>query len=74
MKHDDSNDPIDASTRRRLAEIVAQLESIGASLDEISFDILREASERRSGRPDVDRVITQARRAIEKAARLLEAD
>ncbi|MBM3799614.1 MAG: hypothetical protein FJW18_06020 [Actinobacteria bacterium] len=68
------NDQIDASTRRRLAEIAAQLESISASLDEISFDVLREASERKSSRPDIDRTITQARRAIEKASRLLQSD
>lgn len=62
----------DESTKRRLSEIAGQLDSIAGSLDEISFDLLREASERREGRPDLDRVITQARRAIEKAARLLE--
>lgn len=75
MEHDGNmNDQIDASTRRRLAEIAAQLESISASLDEISFDVLREASERKSSRPDIDRTITQARRAIEKASRLLQSD
>ncbi|MEY3093467.1 MAG: hypothetical protein ACO28Q_03860 [Ilumatobacteraceae bacterium] len=68
------NDRIDASTRRRLTEIAAQLDAISASLDEISFDVLREASERRETRPDIDRTITQARRAIEKAARLLDSD
>ncbi|MEY3341951.1 MAG: hypothetical protein RL413_1563 [Actinomycetota bacterium] len=68
------NDRIDASTRRRLTEIAAQLDAISASLDEISFDVLREASERREARPDIDRTITQARRAIEKAARLLDSD
>ena len=75
MEHDGNmNDQIDASTRRRLTEIAAQLESISASLDEISFDVLREASERKSSRPDIDRTITQARRAIEKASRLLRSD
>lgn len=68
------NDRIDASTRRRLTEIAAQLDAISASLDEISFDVLREANERRETRPDIDRTITQARRAIEKAARLLDSD
>jgi hypothetical protein len=68
------NDRIDASTRRRLTEIAAQLDGISATLDEISFDVLREASERREARPDIDRTITQARRAIEKAARLLDSD
>lgn len=72
--HGNMNDQIDASTRRRLAEIAAQLDSISATLDEISFDVLREASERKSARPDIDRTITQARRAIEKAARLLSSD
>lgn len=72
MNDDHDASAVDDGTRRRLAEIAAQLDSIAASLDELSFDVLREASERRTGRPDIDRVISQARRAVEKAARLLD--
>jgi hypothetical protein len=61
--------------RDRLLEIARDIDSLAASLDEISFDVLREAHrETRSGdgrRPDLDRTITQARRALEKASRLL---
>jgi hypothetical protein len=61
--------------RDRLLEIARDIDSLAASLDEISFDVLREARrETRSGdgrRPDLDRTITQARRALEKASRLL---
>lgn len=56
----------------RLAEIAQQIESIAANLDEISFDVLREASAQRTGRPEIDKVLTQARRALEKARHLLE--
>ncbi len=72
MNDDHDASAVDDGTRRRLVEIAAQLDSIAASLDELSFDVLREASERRTGRPDIDRVISQARRAVEKAARLLD--
>jgi hypothetical protein len=66
---------IDPSLKVRLAEIAADIESITATLDEISFDVLREASAERSGRPEIDRILTQARRALEKARHLLtEAD
>lgn len=72
MNDDHDSSAVDDGMRRRLSEIAAQLDSIAASLDELSFDVLREASERRTGRPDIDRVISQARRAVEKAARLLD--
>ena len=39
--------------------------------DEVRFDQLREASAARGGRPVDDKRLTQARRAIEKASRLL---
>lgn len=60
------------STRRRLEEIVAILAGVVADLDDVSFDELQSAAEEGRGRPDVDRTITQARRAVEKARRLLE--
>jgi hypothetical protein len=38
------------------------------------FDVLREASRRREGRPAIDKTLSQARRAIDKAAHLLDLD
>ena len=52
-------------------DLVERLEVIVADLDERSFDLLREASAARSGRPADDKRLTQARRAVEKAIRLL---
>jgi hypothetical protein len=55
-----------------LGSIADRLESIVADLDEIAFDRLREAmAEGARTRPDSDKTITQARRAVEKAAHLL---
>jgi hypothetical protein len=55
-----------------LATIADRLDSIVADLDEIAFDRLREAvADGARSRPDSDKPITQARRAIEKAAHLL---
>jgi hypothetical protein len=56
------------SDHRDLAD---RLDQIVADLDERSFDLLREASAAGRGRPDEDRRLAQARRAIEKASRLL---
>jgi hypothetical protein len=55
-----------------LGSIADRLESIVADLDEIAFDRLREAAaDGARTRPDSDKTITQARRAVEKAAHLL---
>jgi hypothetical protein len=48
-----------------------RLDAICEELDETMFDQLREASAARGGRPVDDKRLTQARRAIEKASRLL---
>ena len=57
----------------RYSELAADLDAIGATLDELSFDLLQEAvAAGATKRPDADKVLTQARRAVEKAARLLE--
>ena len=54
-----------------LGSIADRLESIVADLDELAFDRLREAmADGARARPDSDKTITQARRAIEKAAHL----
>lgn len=52
-------------------DLADRLDAIVADLDERSFDLLREAAAHGRGRPPEDRTLTQARRAIEKASRLL---
>lgn len=52
----------------RLAD---RLDAVAADLDEVMFDQLREAAAAKAGRPADDKRLTQARRAIEKASRLL---
>lgn len=48
-----------------------RLAAIADDLDELMFDQLREAAAEKKGRPADDKRLTQARRAIEKATRLL---
>jgi len=48
-----------------------RLDTIAEELDDVMFDQLREASAARGVRPVDDKRLTQARRAIEKASRLL---
>jgi hypothetical protein len=56
----------------RAEELAARLEELGEELDELSFELLREAAEAgATERPPADRTLTQARRAVEKAAQLL---
>lgn len=52
--------------------LVERLEAIGAELDDIAFDRLREAvADGELVRPADDKKLMQARRAIEKAAGVL---
>ena len=52
--------------------LVERLEAIGAELDDIAFDQLREAvADGELTRPPHDKQLMQARRAIEKAAGVL---
>ena len=56
----------------RVGELADRLETIGADLDELSFDLLQQAvADGATQRPAADRTLTQARRAVEKAAALL---
>ena len=56
----------------RYDDLADRLEAIGAELDELSFDVLQQAvAEGATQRPAVDKTLTQARRAVEKAAQLL---
>ena len=52
-------------------DLAEQLDAIAAELDDRAFELLREAAAERSGRPADDKRLTQARRAVEKAAHLL---
>jgi hypothetical protein len=52
-------------------DLAEQLDAIAAELDDRAFELLREAAAERSGRPADDTRLTQARRAVEKAAHLL---
>ena len=52
-------------------DLAEQLDAIAAELDERAFELLREAAAERGGRPADDKRLTQARRAVEKAAHLL---
>lgn len=57
----------------RIAEVQAKLESIAEDLTDLSVEVLREAVEAgERTRPAVDKFLSQARRAVEKAARSLE--
>ena len=52
--------------------LVDRLESVASDLDEIAFDQLREAvADGEVTRPESDKKLMQARRAIEKAAMIL---
>lgn len=59
----------------RIADIQLRLESIAEELADVSIDLLREAVEAgETKRPELDKRLSQARRAVEKAARSLEPD
>ena len=55
-------------------DFAARLDGIAEELDQLMFDQLREATADKRGRPADDKRLTQARRAIEKATRLLRGD
>ena len=56
----------------RYEDLAERLEVIGAELDELSFDLLQQAvADGATQRPPADKTLTQARRAVEKAAGLL---
>jgi hypothetical protein len=53
--------------------LAARLRDIAAELDDAALDVLNRAvADGASARPAEDRALTQARRAVEKAATLLE--
>jgi hypothetical protein len=48
-----------------------RLQDLIESLDDVTFSLLRRASRESGTRPASDKTLVQARRALEKAARLL---
>ena len=56
---------------REYDNLADRLDVLVEELDEVMFDQLREASAARGGRPVDDKRLAQARRAIEKASRIL---
>jgi hypothetical protein len=57
----------------RYDELAAQLRGIAGELDDVALDVLTEAvADGATARPPEDKTLTQARRAVEKAATLLE--
>jgi hypothetical protein len=56
----------------RSENLVEGIRSIISELDDLSFDVLRQASREKTGRPTADKKLVQARRALEKAAHLLD--
>ena len=56
----------------RFDELADRLDAIVAELDELAFDQLSEAvHDGATSRPDADKQLVQARRAVEKAAHVL---
>lgn len=73
MNESDSETPaIDPAVIEHLQEVVSQLRESVSKLDDVAMDVLRSAYSRREGRPAIDKTITQARRAIEKAIHLID--
>jgi hypothetical protein len=61
-------------TADRLEELAERLDGIAEELGDLALDALRQAvDEGAEKRPDTERRLTQARRAVEKAAALLRA-
>jgi hypothetical protein len=58
----------------RYDELVERLQVVADDLDQVIFDQLREASAEGRARPVDDKRLTQARRAVEKAIHLLDAN
>ncbi len=58
---------------RRYQLLADRLRDIADELDDVSLGLLHDAvADGATKRPDADKVITQARRAVEKAAALLD--
>ena len=71
---DEETPAVDPRVIERLSDISSRLRDAASSLDDVMFDVLREASRKREGRPAIDKTLSQARRAIDKAVHLLDLD
>ena len=61
------------STLHRMEDLRVRLESMSEELADLAIDVLRQAIDEGAGaRPPLEKPLTQARRAVEKAARLLD--
>ena len=56
---------------QRAEGLADDIRSIISRLDDLSFDVLRQAARTKSGRPSADKKLMQVRRSLEKAAHLL---
>ncbi|MEY3070986.1 MAG: hypothetical protein RL473_1093 [Actinomycetota bacterium] len=74
FSEDEETQAIDPRVIERLNDITSRLRDAAASLDDVMFDVLREASRKREGRPTLDKTLSQARRSIDKAVHLLDID
>jgi len=74
FSEDEETSAIDPRVIERLNDISSRLRDVAASLDDVMFDVLREASRKREGRPTLDKTLSQARRSIDKAVHLLDID
>jgi ABC-type transporter Mla subunit MlaD len=74
FSEDEEVPAIDPQIIQRLNDVASRLRDAVSSLDDVMFDVLREASRRREGRPALDKTLSQARRAIDKAVHLLDLD
>jgi ABC-type transporter Mla subunit MlaD len=74
FSEDEETQAIDPRVIERLNDVSSRLRDAAASLDDVMFDVLREASRNREGRPALDKTLSQARRAIDKAVHLLNID
>ena len=75
MNEPDNEKPaIEPAVIEHLQEVVSQLRESVSKLDDVAMDVLRSAYSRCEGRPAIDKTITQARRAIEKAIHLIDID
>ena len=74
FSEDEETPAIDPQVIERLNDVSSRLRDAAASLDDVMFDVLREASRKREGRPALDKTLSQARRAIDKAVHLLDID
>lgn len=54
-----------------IADIKERIDSTIEALDDVTFSLLREAARQSGNRPSADKTLVQARRALEKASRLL---